>query len=412
MLHENLNKNGISDARWVFETGMRIGDETVRRTFQPSFTVTPEGVLYAFCQGRVKDARDDDPKVILMNRSDDGGDTWQGPRAITAPLNHFALSAYVRPGRNRETVSVLTCVGMKVTKDYYGHDAARILDKTGIDVRELGDGVASVLCRYDSTDGGTTWRVMPYTGANTPLGKVYGGFTPVFFNAIGQVHVMDQGPHAGRYLIGGPVYAAAEGETPTNHFRNHPCVGSGVIYSDDSGVTWEMAGFAGDYLANECSVVSTGDGDELLMIRRVNPENRFEAHPPRTEFRPSDEERIAHFSPDCGRAWSEPFGVRMSAITCHGTLTRVGTRLYFSVPAGKTAEGLWTRQGGTIYYSDDRGKTWKGKCVESGNFSYSTVGRLNDVARIVFYGGTRDDKGLSYRIFTDEWLEKDHHDQL
>ena len=360
-------------------------------------------------------------KPILRDALGDHGTTSRPPTGCVVPcpliqaarcVTSSISGTTVRPGRDAETVSLLTCIGLKVTRDYYGHDAGRILDQTGIDIRDIGDEAASVLCRYDSTDGGATWRVTPYTGADTPLGKTYGGFTPVFFNAIGQAHVLDQGPNAGRYLIGGPVYAAAEGEAPTNHFRNHPCVGSGVIYSDDNGGTWQMAGFIGDYLANECSVVSTGDGDELLMIRRLNAENRFEANPPTTGFRPGNEGRIAHLSPDCGRTWSEPFSVRMSAILCHGTLARIGARLYFSVPAGKTDDGQWTRQGGTVYYSDDRGRTWTGKCVQPGNFSYSTVGRLSDVARIVFFGGTRDDKGLSYRVFTDEWLERVGRDDL
>jgi len=401
-----LKEDGISDVKWAMHTGVKVGAETVVRTFQPSFTVTRDGVLYAFCQGRLKEGRDDDPKAILMNRSDDGGRTWREAHTITAPLNHFALSPYVRSDGAKETVSVLTCVGMKVTRDYYNNDDALMLDRTGIDINDVGEGTASVLCRYDSVDGGETWCVTPLTGEATPLGKVYEGSTPVFFNAIGQVHVMDTGPHAGRYVIGGPVWAAAEGETVTNHFRNHPCVGSGVIYSDDQGVTWQMDGFIGDCLANECSVVSTGNADELLMIRRLNGAERMEAYPPKTAFRPGPEERIAHTSPDCGRTWSDPFAVPMTPLTCHGTLARIAGRLYFSIPAGKTEEGLWTRQGGTIYFSDDGGTTWRSKCYHAGNVSYSTVGRLSDDTRIALWGGALGDKGIGYRAFTDAWLEK------
>lgn len=406
LVSDMLNKGGASDTRWALKPGLKVGADTVCRTFQPSFVVTREGVLFAFCQGRLKGGRDDDPKVILMSRSDDTGKTWGPARAISAPLTHFAISAYVRPEGASETLSVLTCVGLKGTKDFYNHDYARMADQTGVDINEVGEDAASVLCRFDSMDGGEAWSVTTLTDEATPLGKECQGFTPVFFNPIGQVHVVEKGPYAGRYVIAGPVYAAAEGETLTNHFRNHPCVGSGVIYSNDQGCTWCLDGVIGDYLANECSAVTTGNGEELLMIRRLNPDRMLEIYPPRVSFRPGFEERIAHTSADGGRTWSRPFAVKMSGIRCHGTLARVGERLYFSIPTGIGQDGEWTRRRGAVYYSDDKGRTWASRAVEEGTFSYSTVGRLTDEARIVFFGGgTMGDEGLGYRIFTDEWLE-------
>jgi hypothetical protein len=155
-------------------------------------------------------------------------------------------------------------------------------------------------------------------------------------------------------------------------------------------------------------VAATGDGEELLMIRRLNPDARLESRPPRSDFRPGFEERIAHTSDDCGKTWSTPFAVRMSGIQCHGTLAKVGDRLYFSVPAGTDEHGRWARSGGTVYYSDDCGRSWRGRRVEPGTFSYSTVGRLTDETRIVFFGaGRMGDGGLGYRVFSDAWLERD-----
>jgi len=92
-----LSKEGTSENRWAINPGMKVGTETICRTFQPSFVVTREGVLFAFCQGRLKGGSDDDPKVVLMSRSDDTGKTWSPPRAVSAPLTHFAVTAYVRP---------------------------------------------------------------------------------------------------------------------------------------------------------------------------------------------------------------------------------------------------------------------------------------------------------------------------
>lgn len=402
-----LGKEGASETRWAIRPGLKVGAETICRTFQPSFAVTREGVLLAFCQGRLQAGRDDDPKVVLMSRSDDTGKTWSPVRAVSAPLTHFAVTAYVRPEGGAECLSVLTGVGLKGTKDFYNHDYARMKDETGIDLEEVGTDAPSVLCRFDSMDGGETWSVTPLTGEATPLGKECQGFTPVFFNAMGAMHVVEEGLYAGRYVIAGPVYAAAQGEALTNHFRNHPCVGSGVITSNDQGRTWRLEGILGDYLANECSAVATGSGEELLMIRRINADKMLELNPAQESFRPGFEERIAHTSADGGRTWSEPFAVKMSGIRCHGTLARVGERLYFSMPLGIGEDGEWQRRRGAVYYSDDWGRTWASKVVEEGTFSYSTVGRLTDEARIAFWGGgTMGSGGLGYRIFTDEWLRK------
>jgi len=402
-----LGKDGASETGWAIKPGMKVGTETICRTFQPSFVVTREGVLFAFCQGRLKGGADDDPKVVLMNRSEDWGKTWGQVRAVSAPLTHFAVTAYIRPEGAAERLSVLTGVGMTGTKEFYNHDYARMKDETGIDLEEVGPETASVLCRFDSTDGGETWSVAPLTGEATPLGKECQGFIPVFFNAMGAMHVVEKGPYAGRYVIAGPVYAAAQGEALTNHFRDHPCVGSGVITSKDQGQTWRLEGIIGDYLANECSAVTTGNGEELLMIRRLNPDRRPEIDSPKVSFRPGFEERIAHTSSDGGETWSEPFAIKMSGIRCHGVLARAGERLYFSIPTGRNEAGEWTRRRGAVYYSDDWGRTWASKVVEEGTFSYSTVGRLTDEARIVFWGGgTMGSGGLGYRIFTDEWLER------
>ena len=105
------------------------------------------------------------------------------------------------------------------------------------------------------------------TGERSPLYKTYGGYMPVFVNAIGQVHQVPEGPYKGRYVLAGADYAAPDGEPLTENFRNHASVGSGVLYSDDRGETWRMDGLIADYLGNEASAVSLRGGKELLMIR-------------------------------------------------------------------------------------------------------------------------------------------------
>ena len=161
----------------VFEPGIKINGLEVRKTFQPSYAVTSKGTLIVFCQGRLYAGADNDPKVILMNRSHDMGETWEGVEVISNPMNFFAISPYVSVEEDgTEKISFLTCVGLKVTKKFYDHNPDLLRESTGIDLDELGAEKASVLCRYVSEDDGKTWEREFLTGDKTPLYKNYNGW--------------------------------------------------------------------------------------------------------------------------------------------------------------------------------------------------------------------------------------------
>jgi sialidase-1 len=397
--------------RLVFEPGLKIGSETVAKTFQPSYVVTAKGALLVFCQGRLKNAGDNDPKVILMNTSRDYGQTWEGVRVLSSPMNHFAMSPYTSQTEAGEKISFLTCVGLKVTKNYYGNDFKLMKEKTGIDLDIVGIDKAAVLCHYYSHDDGATWHMKVLTGEKSPLYKNYGGYTPVFINTIGQVHKIKEGSHKDRFILAAPIYTVPPGEKITDNFRNHSCSGSGIIYSDDMGDTWQMDGMITDYLGNEASAVSINKGRELFMIRRYMDKNQLKKNPAKSYLIPQVGERIAHTSTDGGKTWSAPFLVNISHVRCHGTLALVKDRLYFSIPKGigRQKKKTWDadRVNGAIYFSDDDGKTWHHRVIEKDYYSYSTVGELIDEYRITFYSrGGHGDQGIGYRIFTDAWLER------
>jgi hypothetical protein len=134
----NISKEP-GEKRTVFSPGPVIDGEPVTRTFQPSYVILGDRTIAAFCQGRF--GRDNDPKQILMTRSPDGGITWEKARAISAPMTHFAISAYARRGGNgRERLSVLTLVDLWRTKRYYDGDERLIRERTGIDLGMVGGG--------------------------------------------------------------------------------------------------------------------------------------------------------------------------------------------------------------------------------------------------------------------------------
>ena len=405
-----VSSEGVSEMRFVFKPGIKVGSETVAKTFQPSYVVSSKNTLLVFCQGRLKKAGDNEVKVILINTSRDYGKTWDGVRVLSSPMNHFAISPYVSPTESGERISFLTCVGLRVTKAYYGNNIDLIKEKTGIDLNIVGKDKAAVLCRYFSDDDGLTWQREVLSGEKTPLYKSYDGYTPVFLNAIGQVHTIKEGPYRGRYILAAPIYTVPTGEKITDNFRNHSCSGSGIIYSDNMGETWQMDGMITDYLANEASAVSINMGEELYMIRRHMDLRQLEKNPAKSQIIPQIGERIAHTSADGGKTWSVPVLVNISHVKCHGTLAKIRNRLYFSIPKGTEGKEKLTWDGdrvnGSIYFSDDDGKTWNHKIIEESYFSYSTVGKLTGESHITFYSrGGHGDKGIGYRIFTDAWLE-------
>ncbi len=392
-------QDGLSERTLAFEPGFEAHGEVVCRTFQPSYVVMGDETLLAFCQGRLRAGRDDDPKVVLMSRSDDWGATWSRAKAVSGRLTHYAMSAYLSKRDGRERVSVLTMVDLRGTEDLYGNDHGAMRERTGIDIDAVGRDTPMVLCRFDSDDGGGTWTMETLLGERSPLNRRYADGTLIMFNPVGQVHAIPEGPHRGRYILGGPVTVVPEGEAVTNHFRNHPQSGSAVIYSDDQGETWRTDGFLTDYLANEASAVSVGQGEELLLVRRLNPPDRLAERSLSGEVNPGPMRRMAHTSADCGKTWSRPFLVDISGVLCHGTLARRGQRLLFSIPNGSG------RRRGAIHFSDDEGRTWRHKIIEPGSFSYSTVGSLNESQYITLYArGSMGQDGVGCRVFEDEWL--------
>lgn len=408
-----VNKDGIGELTMVFEPGMMIGEkEKVRKTFQPSYIVTSKGTVLAFCQGRLRFGGDNDPKVILMNTSYDSGKTWEGVRVLSSPMNFFAISPYSSIKNGKERISFITCVGLKVTRKFYNNDLTKIKEETGIDLNEIGIEKASVLCRYYSENDGKTWHKEFLTKERTPLYHQYNGNTLVFLNTIGQVHKITKGDFRGRLLVAAPIRMVSDTATLSDNFRNHMCNGSGVIYSDDDGESWQMAGSIIDYLGNEASCVSVNNGKELFMIRRLNSEKAYKKYWNKSTNIPGINKRIAHKSFDGGKTWSNPFLLPISDIKCDGTLAKVNDRMYFSIPAGRKDRSkkmkYWDedRVRGAIYFSDDDGKSWRNKIIEEEYFSYSTVGKLDEIYRITLFSrGGHGRFGIGCRIFTDKWLE-------
>lgn len=401
----------LSDNIKVFRPGLGLGSQKVSRAFQPTFTSLKDGTIFSFCQGRLGEGWDDDVKCILMNKSEDAGRHWGQFRAISAPMNHFALSAYTFEDSGRQKLAVVVCVDLHLTRKFYRDGQASAGLNPDFDLFSLPEWQPCVFLRMLSGDGGNSWDFELIDGDRSPLGQECSGFVPAFINMIGQIQKVESGPYAGRIFTSGPVYAKPVGEPMTANFRDHHAVGSAVLYSDDWGASWRMDGMAADYLANESSAVLIEEGKKLLMVRRLNHEKMMEKYPVKNAYRPGYGHRIFQTSDDWGKTWSNYRAVPVSGVPCHGNLCRVGDRLLFSIPQGigDDVETDWNtgRERGTVYFSDDEGHTWSPRVVEPSKFSYSTVGPLSEKEYICFFAeGNLGDFGVACRIFNDAWLEQ------
>ena len=72
----------------VTQVTYKVGSETVAKTFRPSYVISCKKTLLVFCQGRLRNAGDNEVKVILMNTSRDYGRTWEGVRVLSSSMNH------------------------------------------------------------------------------------------------------------------------------------------------------------------------------------------------------------------------------------------------------------------------------------------------------------------------------------
>jgi hypothetical protein len=212
-----------------------------------------------------------------------------------------------------------------------------------------------------------------------------------FFNPIGQVHRIEDGPKAGRLIIAGPVKFGRDGPIANpSDIYDYKMQTSALIYSDDDGESWHLAGLTPEG-GNEASAVAIDDGRRIIMIRRRNSRETTPA-------------RIVNYSDDFGLTWTPNTYVQdMPSPLCLGVLFKDGEKLIFTQPA--LAQPL-PRMPGWIGVSTDEGRTWTGKIIQKGPFSYSDIDRIpgTDIYAVAYSHAMHGELGMYIRFFTEEWL--------
>ena len=351
-------------------TEVYVAGEGGYHTFRiPSAVATAQGTLLAFAEARRTSAGDSGDIDLVVKRSRDEGASWSSFQVVgdNGP-NTFGNPCPVID-RRTGTIWLFTT-----------HNRASDREKDII----VGTSEASrTVWVMKSEDDGLTWsRPIDVTASVKPADWTW----------------YATGPGVGIQTTSGRLVIPA----------NHTEAGSGVnrshvIFSDDSGQTWQLGG-SSDPGTNESQVVELADGRLMLNMRN---------HPPKPE-----NFRMVATSDDLGRTWSKATADRtLIEPPAQASLLRLTTgkahdrnRLLFANPAGTRRERM------TVRLSYDEGASWPvSRLVYNGASAYSSLVVLTDRSiGLLFERGDRSPyEKITFARFTLEWLTegKDHFDE-
>ncbi|MFC4010109.1 exo-alpha-sialidase [Nonomuraea purpurea] len=330
----------------------------------PAVVRATNGMLLAFAEGRVKDCGDDEDIDLVLRRSADGGRTW-GPLQVVSEGNgttHGNPVPIVDESSGR-VVLVSTRNGAEPCPNGCDRDP---------------------WVQFSDDHGGTWSAAREMTEGKRPEWN--------FWYATGPMHgiQLKQGPNAGRLVVGASFES-------WDRVGKH-VYGTHLLYSDDSGVTWNIGAETsrddGTVIAQEVTVVELTDGRIYASARE----------------RGTDEGSRAYAtSSDGGQTWDEPFRTMPALATTdiQASLLRFSEeRLLFSAPMHPGArEAMGIR---SSYDEGDRFETWEeGKVFYWGPSAYSDMVRLDgDEAALMYEAGTITPyEQIRFARFNEAYLE-------
>ncbi|GAA3729588.1 exo-alpha-sialidase [Plantactinospora mayteni] len=330
----------------------------------PAVVRATNGMVLAFAEGRVKDCGDDEDIDLVLRRSTDDGRTW-GPLQVVSEGNGNTHGNPV-PIVDRRTGRI-------------------VLVSTHNGPAPCPDGCDRDPYLQVSDDNGATWSApRELTEGKRPEWN--------HWYATGPMHgiQLERGPHAGRLVVG----ASFE-----SWDRVGPHVyGSHLLYSDDSGQTWQIGAETsrddGSVIAQELTVVELADGRIYASARErgTDPGSRAYA-----------------ISSDGGDTWDAPFRTVPALATTDvqaSLLSFSDDRILFSSPMHPNArEAMGVRSS----YDNARSfETWnEGKVFYWGPTAYSDMVRLDgDEAALMYEAGAISPyESIRYARFNEAYLD-------
>lgn len=299
----------------------------------PSVIVTGSGKVLAFCEGR-KSLMDNGDIDLVMKSSADNGKTWSNLKVVWDNQNN-------------------TC-----------GNPSPVFDKVSNSVILLATLNNEKVFALKSNNEGDSWEQPVDITASVKDDKWK-------WYATGPVHAIQlaQGVNNNRIVV------------PCNHtltgVDRHI---SHVIYSDNSGLTWQRGGSVSAEKTDECTVAELTNGDLLLNMRNSD------------RLLPN---RKTSISNDGGLNWTSPvFDSTLIEPVCQGSLLRYSFNpdiLLFTNPKHKKK-----RKNLTLSISKDNGKTWARQLtIHTQKSAYSDMAVLTngdllclfETGKLLPYGG-------------------------
>jgi len=303
----------------------------------PALSVTTNGTVLAFCEGRRSNRSDSGDIDLLVKRSTDGGKTWSAQQVIWSDADNTC-------GNPAPVVDQSTGIVWLLMTWNSGFDK-----EDQINYRKARD-TRRVFITH-SADDGSSWT-KPNEITSSVKKPEWGWYATGPVNGI----QLTRGEHRGRLVI--PANHSSLNTATQSVTRSH------LIYSDDHGKAWRIGGIE-DELTNESTIVELSDGSLLHNMRSYHKRSR----------------RAVATSKDGGLAWS-PVKLDETLIepVCQASILRCTwpdnggkSRILFSNPASTKREKL------TVRVSYDEGTTWPvSQQIHAGPAAYSCLTILPD----------------------------------
>lgn len=322
----------------------------------PAIIQTPQGVLLAFCEGRVNGGSDFGDINIVMRKSMDGGKTWD---SIHTLVDFDKLQA-----GNPAPVVDLTDPAFPQGRIFLFYNTGN--NHEG-EVRK-GNGLREVWY-ITSIDGGYTWSspVNITTQTHRPkqpainAGYDFSEDWRSYANTPGHAMQFQTGTYRGRIYVS----ANHSSGTPKPHFEDYNAHG---FFTDDHGKTFRLSEniyFPG---SNEAIAAELSGGRLMMNIRNQRGDVKA---------------RIIGISNSGGEKWDEVYFDRnLPDPVCQGTLLDIGKKKGHNIMAFCNAADTSARNNLTLRISFDDGKTWEKSFVVKKEPGSKSPSAYSDIVKL------------------------------